>query len=320
MNVAAPALLLLYALLAATWGPRLLHRWRSLDRSPVAAILMWQALSLSALTSVVLAGTAIAVPAIPLTTNVADLLSACTAALRDHYATPGGAITSMVGAVGAGAVASWALWAVGREVWSSSRQRSRQRLAVRLIAKQQDVSGSFIVDSTDAAVYCVPGGDRTVVLTRGALLALDHRQIAAVLAHEDVHIKYRHHLVLMAARGLRRAFPFVALYQSADAELARLIEIHADDAASRCHDRRILAMALVSMAEARSPAGSLGAGGTATVSRVHRLVEPPRPVGRIRYLGLTGTILAMVAVPLVLVILPALNVIAVHYCPLHWAA
>lgn len=319
MNVAAPSLLIAYAVLVGVWGPRFLARCRSLDRSPVASILVWQTVSVSVLMSIVLAGTAVAVPAIPATTSLADLLSACADALRDHYATPGGVITSLMGALIAAAIATWAIWSVGRQVWTANRHSCRQRLAARLVGRRDHVSGSLIVESPEPAVYCVPGRQRTVVLTSAALSHLNPLQVAAVLAHEDVHLKYKHHLVLSVARGLHRGFPFVPLFRAAYVELERLVEVHADDDAAKRHDRRTLATALVSLAEARSPAGSLGAGGTSTVRRVYRLVDPPSPMGPTRRLALALTVTVLVAIPFVLVAMPAIGAIAVHYCPVEWA-
>lgn len=319
MNVAAPILLLLYAAIAGTCGHHVVGRWTSLDRSPVASIIVWQTLSGSALVSVVLAGGAVAVPSIPVTTDVAYLLSACADALREHYATPGGATTSIFGAFVGVAVLGRGLWGIGRQLWIARRHSSRQRCAVRLVGRPGQASGSVVLESVEPVVYCVPGRQRTVVLTSAALSRLDAAQLAAVMSHEDVHLRCRHHVVLSVARGLERAFPFVALYRVANLELTRLVEVHADDAAAKRHDRRVLAMALVHLAEARSPVGSLGAGGGSTLRRVSRLAEPPRPLGRMRSVLMAAAVGAMVTAPPVMVALPALGALAVHYCPVPWA-
>ena len=320
MNVVAPALLIAYAVVAGVWGHRLLGRWRSLDRSPVAAILVWQTLSVSALASIILAGAAVAIPTIPATTDLADLFRSCAVALRDHYATPGGAVTSIAGAAAATVVMSRAVWALGWQLWVSHRQRCRQRTAARLVGQSDGVSGSLVIESPEPAVYCVPGRRRIVVLTSAALSRLDATQTAAVLAHEDVHLRYRHHLVLSIAKGLQRAFPFVKLYSASSLELARLVEIHADDATVKRHDRCALAVALVNLAEARSPLGGLGAGGTSTGQRVQRLVHPPRPMGAVRSLWLAVALAGMAVAPVILVAMPAISSLAAHYCPVHWSA
>lgn len=320
MNIAAPLLLVLYAASAATSGPRLMRLGRWVDRSPAASIVLWQALCISTLLSVVLAGVDLAVPRLPLTTDVADLLRACAEALAVHYATPGGAITSGGGAILASAVLVRTAWSIGRQLWISKRQCVRQRHAIRLVGRPGEVSGSLVVESSEVVVYCVPGRrhHHTVVFTSAALAKLDPAQVAAVLAHENVHLRARHHLVLGVARGLERAFPFVALFTVASTELARLVEMHADDTAAKRHDRRVLATALLFLAEARSPVGSLGAGGGSTVRRVSRLAQPPRPLPLSGSLAMSVTVLAMVTLPIALIALPALSALAVHYCPVNW--
>jgi hypothetical protein len=61
----------------------------------------------------------------------------------------------------------------------------------------------------------------------------------------------------------------------AEQQVARLVELHADDAATRGCDPRSLATALVLLATAASPASALAAGGTDSVQRIHRLLGPP---------------------------------------------
>ena len=45
----------------------------------------------------------------------------------------------------------------------------------------------------------------------------------AVLAHEQAHLRGRHHLVLAAGRILRRAFPWVPAFRWAYEEVTRLV-------------------------------------------------------------------------------------------------
>lgn len=59
----------------------------------------WHVLTASVVLTVVLAGLAVAVPAVPVTTDLAALLHSCRAALREHYSTPGGAAAASAGAV-----------------------------------------------------------------------------------------------------------------------------------------------------------------------------------------------------------------------------
>lgn len=318
MNLATPILLFLYAVVAAIWGPGLVQRWGWLDRSAAAAIAVWQALSGSALLSIALAGVALAVPTLPMTTNLADLFQACANALRADYATPAGASASAIGGVVAAVAVSRAGWAVGRQLWTGRLATLRQTAGLRLIAKPLSPvrnAAQVHVESTQVLVYCLPGRPGTIVFTSAALASLDQQQTAAVLAHELAHLRCRHHLLVAVARGLQRAFPFAPLFRIASTELERLVEMHADDTAAKDHDRRVLATALIELAAGRSPAGGLGASGAATTLRVCRLAAPP---GRLNGIGrtlVTTTVAALLTIPVALVALPALGTLAAHYCP-----
>src|SRR5206468_170353 len=76
--------------------------------------------------------------------------------------------------------------------------------------------------------YCVAGRHPTVILTTGAVQALDHGQLDAVLAHERAHLAGRHHRLLALARIGRLVLPFLPLMRDADEQVARLVELHAD--------------------------------------------------------------------------------------------
>src|SRR6185295_18393248 len=86
---------------------------------------------------------------------------------------------------------------------------------------------------------------RATYVTTGAVQALDPGQLDAVLAHERAHLAGRHHRLLALARIGRLVLPFLPLMRNADEQVARLVELHADDAAARARDPRLLATALV---------------------------------------------------------------------------
>jgi Peptidase family M48 len=75
-----------------------------------------------------------------------------------------------------------------------------------------------------------------VILTTAAAQALDADQLDAVLAHERAHLAGRHHRLLALARIGREVFPFLPLMRDAEQQVARLVELHADDAATRARD------------------------------------------------------------------------------------
>ena len=110
--------------------------------------------------------------------------------------------------------------------------------------------GAVLVEHPQPTAYCVAGRHPTVVLTTGAVQALDPGQLAAVLAHERAHLAAHHHWLLAMARIGRQVLPFLPLMRNADSQVTRLVEMHADDAARRASGPGPLATALVALATA----------------------------------------------------------------------
>src|SRR5262249_31453431 len=80
-----------------------------------------------------------------------------------------------------------------------------------------------------------------IVISAGALNLLDTDELAAVLAHERAHLRARHDLVLLPFTALLRAFRWSATARAANAEVALLVEMLADDRARRRRPARELA-------------------------------------------------------------------------------
>ncbi len=154
-----------------------------------------------------------------------------------------------------------------------------------------------------------------MILTTGAMQALDPGQLDAVLAHERAHLAGRHHRLLAVARIGRQVLPFLPLMRDAEQQVARLVELHADDAATRARDPRLLATALVLLATAASPASALAAGATDSVQRIHRLLGPAKPLGRTRRQLLGATAAALALTPVLLALTPALVALALGRIP-----
>jgi endogenous inhibitor of DNA gyrase (YacG/DUF329 family) len=110
-----------------------------------------------------------------------------------------------------------------------------------------------------------------------------------------------------------RSFP---LFRWARAEVARLVELIADDAAARHCPRRAVASALVSLAGAGVPAAALGAGGPTVLARVNRMLTPAQPLGRLRVLAAGTSVALLLTIPVVLAAAPAVGALVMDYCPL----
>ena len=154
-----------------------------------------------------------------------------------------------------------------------------------------------------------------MVLTTGAVQALDPGQLEAVLAHERAHLAGRHHRLVALARIGREVLPFLPLMRDAEDQVARLVELHADDAATRARDPRLLATALVVLATPASPAPALAAGATESILRIRRLLGPSEPLGRVRRHVLRATAAALALNPVLLALTPAVIALALGRVP-----
>lgn len=189
------------------------------------------------------------------------------------------------------------------------RARRRHRTLLNLVGHgDPDVPGALIVDHPAATAYCVPGVRARVVVSAGALRLLDHAELAAVLAHERTHARWRHDLVLLPFNALRRMLPASQVAGDAERSVGLLVEMSADDGAARslaAGERRPLATALLRIGAAGgdTPCGALGAGGE-VVLRVNRLLRPaPSLPARARLTALVAAI-ALIATPVMLLCVP----------------
>ncbi|ALV33544.1 M56 family metallopeptidase [Streptomyces sp. CdTB01] len=309
------AVLFVYAVLLCTLAPRLLRGARWAERAPRLGIAVWQALGASALTAAVLTGLALTVPTVRVSADLAQLLEACVMALTAQYASAGGAAAGAAGAVLALAVLGRTAWCAGTTLLRIRRQRSEHREVLALVGRPDATRGVVVLDHEEPVAYCLPGRHRRTVITTGALDTLDDDQLEAVLAHEHAHQAERHDAVLTWARTLARAFPRVPLFRTAEAEIARLVEMRADDVAAARSGRLTTAAALLAVAGGRTPAAALAAGGSTAAQRVRRLIEPHRPLGSLRIAAGSLTAAAVLALPLLVVGGPAAAATQLNYCP-----
>jgi len=312
--VIAAVALLGYAVLLLTAGPGALARARWPEGAPRLAIAAWFALTGSAVASVLAGGLALMVPTVRVSADLAGLLAACVMALRAQYAHPGGAALTGAGAVLALAVLARITWCTARALAQAAGERRRHRLRLSLVARPDPRLGAVIVRHHEPAAYCLPGNRSSIVVTTGAIGALDEGQLRAVLAHERAHLRGRHHLLVNIAGALNASFPRVPAFRIAREQVARLAELRADDVASAAAHRLAVAGALLNLG-AGVPAAALGAAGTADAARVRRLIDGPAAIGRTRAAAVASAVAAVVLVPLLLLAGPAASARGMNYCP-----
>ena len=217
-----------------------------------------------------------------------------------------------VAAIAAMLTAAVLAWRYGRAMQRAGRRTRAHAEAARITGRRLPVDGSVgrtvtgewgggatvVLDAPQPAAYCVPGRPAAIVLTSGALAVLDRDQLGAVLAHERAHLAGRHHLLISLSRGLAASFPGVPVFTRGPAEVARLAELCADDAAARRTGRPALVAALLAMGTgAAVPAPALAVTSGAVSARVHRLIDPPRRGRHARYgLALAAVMLLLTSV------------------------
>jgi Zn-dependent protease with chaperone function len=302
MSIAA--CLLLYSFAVAALGPRPLVKWTRTGAAPRLGIAAWLVAIGSVLASWVAAAAFLAAELVRDWSQPGRIISSCFVVLQ-VVATGGAGIVLQIGLFLLATLAAVAMavlaYRLGRSLLRArTRTHDHARMA-RSAGRPIEGSEAVVLDASERVVYCVAGRPNTIVVTSGALAALDDRHLAAVLAHERAHLAGRHHLLLAATRGLATVLPRVTLVTTGAAETARLLEMCADDAAVRSHGSRTVLGALLNLSGAGPlPAHTLGATGVGLVARAERLLEPPSLAQRWR------TRLFLIAVAAFLVVGPLL--------------
>ncbi|MFI7190064.1 M56 family metallopeptidase [Nocardia nova] len=191
---------------------------------------------------------------------------------------------------------------------ATSRDHAESAL---IIGRRIEGVDGVVIDAPQKAAYCVAGPTSTVVITSAALATLDKDHLDAVLAHERAHLAGKHHLVLTTTRSLANSLSRIRLFTVAEIQIARLLEMCADDKAARRHGRDAVLGALLSLSsDAAVPANAMGASSVGVAARVARLTLPDSPSDRTR--NRTGLILfaaSVITAPLFAQILTGYGII-----------
>jgi len=282
--------LVLAALVAAAISlPHLLH----LDRSaPSAAVAIWlSALVLRALTG--LFSVVYLVFFLPQTDVFVALTHWCWHAVLPLIATHLGLNGHEIGNVVSAASVWWALWRAARGV--------QALLAKRTLGPGP--AGSVIVGGPDVLVAAAGVTRPRVIVSAGALTALDDAELAASLDHEHGHIARRHIYILAFGEICRALGRFIPGTRRACTELTFHLERDADAyALARRHDPLALASAICKAATGGPvvrPALGLGGGRVAARLRLLTEEQPPPPSAR-RARALAAVAVGMVTLALAL--------------------
>ncbi|OIJ68572.1 M56 family metallopeptidase [Streptomyces mangrovisoli] len=305
-----PAALLLLGALTAVVAPRLLARADWPDGEPVVALWVWQCV----------------VAAVLLCCALAMALSTA-AVLQAVHGTPFGPAPGPAtdtealdtgarwAAATAAALACGAVWTAAMLVREIARSRTRRRLrraelllrAPRLPGEDSGGGHLVVLEGERAEASWLHGTPPRLVVTTAALRRLKGRQLEAVLAHEEGHAQARHDWLLHCSAALANGFPQVPVFAAFRDEMHRLVELAADDMASRRFGRLTTALALVELNEDR---GVFGPGPTPQAhvpQRVDRLLTAPRRLPALHRLRLTAAAALVPAVPILVACVPGLS-------------
>jgi Zn-dependent protease with chaperone function len=296
--------LLVLAVAVAVTAPRMLAGASWVYRSPRLGIAGWYAVLLAMVTSVLGAALVFLTPWQGADAPVCVAWRWCVDAARGGH----GAVGQLAGhAVIAATVLLAARMAltIAHAAREGARTRRDHVRALDLAGRACPQLGVTVLEYPQPAAYVVAGRRRRVVVTTGALQALADDELAAVLAHEQAHAAGRHDLIIDGIRLLQRAWPNWTLLARARTELGRLVEMHADDIATRAHARMSLARALVAMtatAGSAAPAAGLApvlaATGGDALARMNRLLDPPTPLRLAHRWGIAAGLALFTLAPL----------------------
>ncbi|MCV7075781.1 M56 family metallopeptidase [Mycobacterium szulgai] len=267
--------LLVYSCVVAVFSPWALMRLTRAGALPLLGVVAW----LAAMVSVVgswLGAAGFLIAALAQHWRQPDRLAiACFAALRRLFDGGLGPVVhaGIVALAGVAAIALGILgWRLGRSLWRARVCGREHAERARVVGRRIGGVDAVVVDAPERAAYCVAGRPDTIVVTSAALDALSDRHLQAVLAHERAHLNGRHHHVLAFVRALSAAVPQVALFSTGAREIARLLEMSADDAAARRFGTQTVLDALLALSiGAATPIGAVGASGVDMLDRAERL-------------------------------------------------
>ncbi|MEU6183341.1 M56 family metallopeptidase [Streptomyces coeruleorubidus] len=305
-----PAALLLLGALTAVVAPKLLARADWPDREPVVALWVWQCMVAAVLVCCALAMTLSAAAAWHAVGG--PVFATAPSPVVEAYAlgTAGPWAAAMAVALAGGGL--WSAAMLVREI-GGARARGRRRradLLVRapLLPGEVAVSGRLVVlESEQPDAWWQPGTPPQLVVTTAALRRLKGRQLDAVLAHEQGHARARHDWLLNCSSALAGGFPQVPVFAAFRDEMHRLVELAADDTASRRFGRLTTALALVELNEHRGVFGPCPTPQAHVPARVHRLLTPPDRLPPARRLRLTAAAALVPVVPVLVAFGPGLR-------------
>ncbi|MFK4071625.1 M56 family metallopeptidase [Streptomyces sp. NPDC029674] len=305
-----PVALLLLGALTAVVAPRMLARADWPEREPVVALWVWQCVVAGVLLCCALSMTLSAAAAWQAVRG--HVFAPAPHGVVEAYAlqAPGPWAAATAVALACGGV--WTAVMLTREVARARARRAgrRSELLVRsplLPGEEPGGNRLVVLEGERPDAWWLPGQAPQLVITTAALRRLKGRQLDAVLAHEQGHAQARHDWLLHCSGALAVGFPQVRVFAAFRAEMHRLVELAADDVASRRFGRLTIALALVELNEDRGVFGPCPTHHAHVPQRVHRLLSARPRLTAARRLRLTATAALVPVIPVLVTFVPGLR-------------
>ncbi|MFI9048838.1 M56 family metallopeptidase [Streptomyces sp. NPDC053427] len=305
-----PLTLMVLGVLAAAMAPRLMARSDWPDREPVLALWVWQCVVAGVL---LCCGLAMSLSAAAAWESVrSPVFGFAPRVVVEAYALQAhgpwaGALALFLAGGGA-----WTAVALTREVRAARarRRRSRADLLRRApLMPGEEPSGErlVILEGDRPEAWRLRQSSPQLVITTSALRKLKDHQLDALIAHEQGHARARHDLLLYCASALAAGFPQIPVFAAFRHQVHRLVELAADDSASRRFGRLAIALALVELNEDRGVFGPCPPQLAQVPQRVDRLLTPAPRFTPARRLRMTAFAALVPAVPLLVAFIPGLS-------------
>jgi len=273
--------LLIYASVLGWVIDPVLARCRWVHSSPAAALLIWHATALGTVASVLFGLYLLAHDAAE--HGFARLFHADKERLHLAYASageiPGYWNLALMGVAIIAGVLAAATTSRLRRVRDESAAHQLAVTRWHHVISRNGRRECFGISSSDVpAIYCVGAGRRghRILVTSGAIDALDEQHLKAALDHESAHLQRRHHAMVLLAEVVAVLAQRVGMLRHYPQQVRLLVELDADDEAAQRNDRHVLAEALLQLSTPQSLAPNshtLESTGSDPGFRIRRLIR-----------------------------------------------
>jgi Zn-dependent protease with chaperone function len=310
MNALVPAIVAVVVIAAAVGGPTLVRSAAPLlMRIPRTAILLltgslllWllAAASLSLMTAWVVTGPSL------LPTPLADVCQQCLDAASPFASNTVDTAIPVLLLLVVPALALLTLVSVGVSRWmrrSRATRSAAQAVSDRARSTYVDGHRVMLLHDPRPIAFSLPRRSGGIVVSDGLYAALEPDELAAVLAHEQAHLRQHHHVILTFLDTLVWPLRRVPLIATIADSIPHYLEIAADnDARSHCGTPALARALLKIGAPASGPIEPLGSPALGTElhaagpDRIGHIVDPPRIRSAVVPVSALGIQLAVFAI------------------------